>query len=142
MGAVLDRSGRGHGRGSVVARSSTVLATALAVLLAAACRSAPPPPDDSKIRIGMRQDEVAARYGRPAETRGPVPDPGGRLQETWLYEVETDVETGRDVTAGVLSSGVGFFRDPTRGNRLEFVFVDGRLVRWGQEQAAPARPAR
>jgi hypothetical protein len=104
------------------------------VALAAACKTTEPRPQE--IRVGMTKAELVAAMGKPAETRGPTAGGSGRVEEVWLYRIEPEVASGGDVTKGVLSSGVGFFEDPTTGNRYRFVFIDERLANWGP---APAR---
>ena len=101
-----------------------------AAVTAAACASSKRNVDG--IRVGMSQQELTSMLGEPLERRAPVADSKGRPEEIWLYDLGPDVHTGRDVTVGVLKSGVGFFDDPTAGRRHAFVFVNGQLVRWGE----------
>jgi len=108
-----------------------VLALALAAVAAAtACSSSKR--EVGSIRVGMSQQELTALLGEPLERRAPTKDASGRVEEIWLYDLGADVHTGKDVTVGVLKSGVGFFEDPTAGRRHAFVFVGGQLVRWGE----------
>src|SRR5262245_26040259 len=101
----------------------------VALALAAACETTPPP-QPSRIRVGMTKPELLATLGAPVEKGGPVANRRGRMEEVWLYALAPEVATGRDVAAGVLTSGVGFFDDPTAARRYRFVFVDDRLASW------------
>jgi hypothetical protein len=103
------------------------------VLLAAACASGPPQP--GKIRVGMTKAELVATLGDPVEQRAPTADQHGRTEELWYFVLKPEVASGREVTRGVLTSGVGFFDDPTKGHRYEFVFVDDHLARWGPDRS-------
>ena len=103
-------------------------------IVAAACTSTAPKP--GKVRVGMTKDELVATLGEPLEQSGPAANPNGRTEEVWQYVLKSEVVSGRDVTKGVLTSGVDFFDDPTTGRRYQFVFVDDQLARWGP---APAK---
>src|SRR5262245_22146460 len=105
-----------------------------ATAAAAACKSHER--DVDHIRVGMTKQELTALIGEPLQRSKPVADSQGRLEEIWLYDLGADVKTGRDVTVGVLKSGVGFFEDPTAGKRHAFVFVGGQLERWGEAKGA------
>jgi len=107
-------------------KSALVLA---AIVSMTACASSKR--DAGSIRVGMSQQELTALLGEPLERRAPAADSSGRVEEIWLYDLGPDVHTGKDVTVGVLKSGVGFFEDPTAGRRHAFVFVGGQLQRWG-----------
>ena len=106
-----------------------LLSLCLTIAIAAACKSTEPRPQE--IRVGMTKSQLVASMGKPAETQQPTRDKHGRTEEVWLYRIEPEVATGSDVTKGVLTSGVGFFEDPTTGNRYRFVFIDERLATWG-----------
>ncbi len=111
----------------VASRHLALLWTAGALL--AACQSAPP--NVTGIRLGMTQNELVTEIGSPASVLESAENEHGELVEIWQYELERDAETGRDVATGVLTSGMGFFDDPT--NQYLFHFVDGRLVSWGPD---------
>ena len=106
----------------------------MALALAGACQSTPAP-EPSRIRVGMTKPELLATLGNPVEQGAPAANERGRLEEVWLYDLAPDVATGRDVAAGVLTSGVGFFDDPTAARRYRFVFVDDRLASWAPAAA-------
>jgi hypothetical protein len=108
------------------------LAGLCAALAAAGCQSVRPEPQ--AIRVGMTKAEVLASLGRPAEVRGPAADAHGRMAEIWHYRLEPEVASGGDVAKGVLTSGIGFFDDPSAGHRYRFVFVDERLASWGPDR--------
>ena len=120
--------------GAVAVRHLILLGAATVL---AACKSTSP--EQTGIRLGLTKQEVTAKFGDPAEVRDPVMNGRGQMEEVWLYYLTPDVETGRDVAAGVLTSGVGFFDDPTEGHRYLFVFIENRLDRWGPDGRAPRR---
>src|SRR5262245_7587789 len=101
----------------------------------AECSSSKPPA--GSIRLGRSRQGLPSLPGQPRERRAPTADSSGRVEEIWLYDLGPDVHTGKDVTVGVLKSGVGFFEDPTAGRRHAFVFVGGQLVRWGEAKGEP-----
>jgi len=103
----------------------------VAVGVAALASCSTPKQEVDSIRLGMTKAELVKLLGQPAEVGDSRTGRNGKLEEVWLYDLSRDVETGRDVTVGVLTSGVGFFDDPTAGRRHEFVFTDDQLVRWG-----------
>ena len=105
----------------------------LGVLVAysAACKS--PEADAGEIRLGMTKAQLVAVNGEPDAMREVAANKRGQMEEIWEYTLAPEATTGRDVAAEVLSSGVGFFKDPTVSTKDVFHFIDGRLVSWGPE---------
>jgi hypothetical protein len=110
--------------------------------LVAGCQSSPP--NETGIRLGMTKDELDAEIGAPVSIRERIESENGELVEVWLYRIDRVAETGGDVATGVLTSGMGFFDDPTNDFYL-FRFIDGRLVSWEPDaeipQQAPGLPS-
>lgn len=120
--------------GAVSVRHLTLLGS---VTVLAACASSSP--DRTSIRLGMTKDELTAVLGTPMDVRDPVVNQRGQTEEVWQYYLAPEVETGLDVAKEVLTTGVGFFDDPTEGHRYLFVFIEDRLERWGPDNQAPRR---
>ncbi len=102
--------------------------------LVAGCQSSPP--NVMGIRLGMTKDELAAEIGEPVSIRERIESQDGKLVEVWQYRLDRVAKTGGEVATGVLTSGMGFFDDPTNDNYL-FRFIDGRLVSWEQDKEIP-----
>ena len=107
--------------------------------LVAGCQSSPP--NVTGIRLGMTVDELVAEIGRPASIRERVENEDGEMVEVWQYRLDRGAETGGEVATGVLTSGMGFFDDPTDDHYL-FRFIDGRLVSWGPDTEIPQSASR
>ncbi len=102
--------------------------------LVAGCQSSPP--NVTGIRLGMTKDELVAEIGEPVSIRERIESEDGKLVEVWQYRLDRVAETGGEVATGVLTSGMGFFDDPTNDYYL-FRFIDGRLVSWEPDTEIP-----
>ncbi len=101
------------------------------VALAAACKS--PKTEVGGIRLGMTKDQLVTVVGQPDAVRDPTPNERGEMEDIWEFALPSEVTTGRDVAAEVLTRGFGSFKDPTAGTRHVFHFINDRLVSWGLE---------
>lgn len=81
----------------------------------------------------MTKSALVIEMGKPAVIRNSVKNKHGQLEDIWQYTVTPTAKKGRDVTRGVLKRGFGFFRNPSKDNKLLFHFIDERLARWGRK---------
>ena len=126
------------GRGSI--RHPSLLSASVVVLLLSACAS--PRPAVTGVRLGMTGDQVVKEWGNPARTEPPVQNDHGQSEVIWHYAVKPKTpKTGRGVAKEVLTTGGGFFDDPTQDQHFVFHFIDGRLAHWRQVAAAPTAGA-
>jgi hypothetical protein len=92
------------------------------------------------IRLGMTQAELTQEIGKPASVRPPMENKHGQTEVVVEYTMKGNVPgSGTAVAKEVLTSGSGFFDDPTEPLRYLFHFIDDRLARWGPDTAA-AKP--
>ncbi len=105
----------------------------------AGCASAPKK-KMTGIRLGMTQEELAQEIGKPASVRPPVVNKHDQTEVVVEYTMKGNVPgSGTAIAKGVLTSGSGFFDDPTEERRYLFHFIDNRLARWGPDTSA-AKP--